>query len=319
MDLRQLRYFQAVAAAGRIGEAARQLGVSQPALSIALGKLEREVGVELLIRDHRGVQLTPAGRELLGAVEQATSVLEEGRLRIAGLADEPVGRFAIGCPHVLGSYFMPGFVGAFMAAYPRIDLVLWNGTSRQVEVAVLDREVQLGLVTHPLAHPDLVLVDLFHDQVALFADAAIISGERPLTWAAATKLVRARPLLYVPHVPQALEILTQLDTRGLAPSRRLECGDVQLVKELALAGTGVAILPRRVASHGQGSRLEALHPRLPSVADTIRLVYRADTQRTRAAGIVKEALVAHGRAIASEANQETNEPPKRQGPPVRPV
>jgi DNA-binding transcriptional LysR family regulator len=300
VDLRQLRYFQAVAAAGRIGEAARELGVSQPAVSIALGKLEREVGVDLVVRDHRGVQLTPAGRELLGAVEQAISVLEAGRLRIAGLAEEPVGRFAIGCPHVLGSYFMPGFVGPFLAAYPRIDLVLWNGSSRQVESAVLDREVQLGLVTHPLAHPDLVLVDLFHDRVALFAEASLLGGERPLGWSAATRLVRNRPLLYVPHVPQALEILTQLDTRGLAPPRRLECGDVQLVKELALAGTGVAILPARVAGHGQSGRLEALHARLPSVADTIRLVYRADTQRTRAATLVKDGLVAHGRAIAAE-------------------
>ncbi|HWM88317.1 MAG TPA: LysR family transcriptional regulator substrate-binding protein, partial [Kofleriaceae bacterium] len=201
-----------------------------------------------------------------------------------------------GCPHVLGSYFLPGFVGDFMTAYPRIDLVLWTGSSRQVEAAVIAREAQLGLVTHPLAHPDLVLVDLFADQVALFA---VLDGAEPLTWSAAVKQLRARPLLYVPHVPQALEIVNQLDARGLAPGRRLECGDVQLVKELALAGTGIAILPRRVAAHGQPGRLQALHPRLPSVADTIRLVYRGDAQRTRAATLVKDALVAHGRAVAA--------------------
>jgi len=301
VDLRQLRYFQAVAAAGGIGQAARQLGVSQPALSIALGKLEREVGVELLSRDHRGAKLTPAGRELLGAVEQAMNVLEQGRQRIAGLVDEPVGRFAIGCPLVLGSYFMPGLVGPFLAAHPRIDLVLWTGSSRQVEAAVLEREVQLGLVTHPLAHPDLVLVDLFRDHVRLFGDLAALAGgaERPLSWSAATRLLRARPLFYAPHVPQAVEILTQLDARGLAPARRLECGDTQLVKELALGGAGFAILPARVAAHGQPGRLEPLHGRLPSVADTIRLVFRGDAQRTRAAGLVKDALVAHGRAIAA--------------------
>ncbi len=296
MDLRQLRYFQAVAAAGRIGEAARKLGVSQPALSIAIGKLEREVGAELLVRDHRGAHLTPAGRELLDAVEQAIDVLEQGRQRIAGLEIEPVGRVAVGCPHVLGSYFMPGFVGAFLRDHPRIDLVLWTGASREVEAAVVAREVQFGLVTHPLSHPDLVLVELFRDQVALFADVGRAPA-RPLTWAAAVELLRGRPLLYVPHVPQAVEIVTQLDARGLAPARRLEVGDVQLVKELALAGTGVGILPRRVAVHGQAGRLESLHPRLPSVADTIRLVYRADAQRTRAATMVKDALVAHGRAI----------------------
>jgi DNA-binding transcriptional LysR family regulator len=297
MDLRQLRYFQAVAAAGRIGEAARQLGVSQPALSIALGKLEREVGAALLVRDHRGAQLTSSGRELLAAVEQAMAVLEEGRQRIAGLESEAVGRLAIGCPAALGSYFMPGFTASFLSTYPRIDLVLWTGSSREVEAAVLSRKVQFGLVTHPLAHPDLVLVDLFRDRVVLVTEG---TGEPSLSWSAAVKLLRGRALAYVPHVPQSIEIVTQLDERALAPTRRLECGDIQLLVQLALGGGLVAILPRRVAAHGGHGRLVPLHPRLPWVADTIRLVYRADAQRTRAAALVKDALVAHAGSMEEE-------------------
>ena len=299
MDLRQLRYFQAVAAAGRIGEAARQLGVSQPALSMALGKLEREVGALLLDRDHRGVQLTPAGRELLGAVEQAVNVLEDGRQRIAGLADQPIGRLVVGCPAALGSYFLPGLVGPLLAAYPRIELVLWTGSSRQVEAAVLEREVQLGVVSHPLAHPDLVLVDLFADEVRVVGDLAAPGADGPLSLSAAGRIVRGQPLLYAPHVPQALDIVTQLESRGYAPARRVEVGDVHLVVELARAGLGLAILPARVAGHGGGPPLAPIHPRLPSVADTIRLVYRGDTQRTRAATLIKDALVAHGRAVGA--------------------
>src|SRR5678816_198469 len=142
MDLRQLRYFQAVAHAGRISEAARQLGLSQPALSIALRKLEEEIGVPLFDRDHRGVHLTAGGRELLDAVGQATLLIERGRERIAGLENEPVGRFVLGCPQVLGAYFLPAFARAFLAAHPTIDLVVWCGPSRQVEARVLAREVQ---------------------------------------------------------------------------------------------------------------------------------------------------------------------------------
>ncbi|HKE15056.1 MAG TPA: LysR family transcriptional regulator [Kofleriaceae bacterium] len=297
MDFRQLRYFQAVAAAGRLGVAARQLGVSQPALSMALAKLEREVGASLLVRDQRGAHLTSSGRELLAAVAQAMDVLEQGRQRIAGLENEPVGRFAIGCPAALGSYFLPGFAAGFLGAHPRIDLVLTTAPSREVEAAVLAREVQLGLVTHPTAHPDLVLVELFRDQVELCAAAGDV-GDAPLGWPAAVALLRERPLAYAPHVPQSLEIVSQLDTRSIAAARRLEVGDVQLVAQLALAGGLVAVLPRRVAAHLGGGRLVAIHPRLPTVADTIRLVYRSDAQRTRAVGLVKDALVAHARAIA---------------------
>jgi DNA-binding transcriptional LysR family regulator len=293
MDLRQLRYLQAVAHSGRISEAARQLGLSQPALSISLRKLEQEMGVVLFDRDHRGVHLTASGRELLDAVGQATSLLERGRERIAGLENEPLGRFVIGCPHVLGSYFLPGFAAGFLDQHPKIDLVVWCGPSRQVEARVLAREVQFGLVTHPLSHPDLVLLELYRDEVALMTADPVPPG-----WAQAIAALRRRPLLYVPHVPQAMEIIDSLGARGLLPERRLEIGDVQLVRELTQAGVGTGILPRRVAAHGQPDRLRVVHPRLPTVADTIRLVYRADMHRTRAATLLKDAIAAHGRSMA---------------------
>jgi DNA-binding transcriptional LysR family regulator len=93
MDLRQLRYFQAVAAAGRITTAARELGITQPALSIALAKLEGELGVVLFDRDHRGVHLTESGRTLLEVVTQAMAIIEEGRQQLSGLENEPeIGR-----------------------------------------------------------------------------------------------------------------------------------------------------------------------------------------------------------------------------------
>jgi DNA-binding transcriptional LysR family regulator len=293
MDLRQLRYFQAVAHAGRISEAARQLGLSQPALSIALRKLEEEIGVVLFDRDHRGVHLTASGRELLDAVGQATLLIERGRERIAGLEHEPIGRFVLGCPQVLGAYFLPGFAGPFLEAHPKIDLVVWCGPSRQVEARVLGREVHFGVVTHPVTHPDLVLLELFRDEVALMASDAPAAG-----FAQAVAGLRKKPLLYVPHVPQAMEIIDLMAARGLLPERRMEIGDVQMVLELALAGVGAGILPRRVAAHGGRGRLQPVHPRFPTVADTIRLIYRADMHRTHAATLLKDALAAHGRAMA---------------------
>ncbi|HEY8145882.1 MAG TPA: LysR family transcriptional regulator [Kofleriaceae bacterium] len=293
MDLRQLRYFQAVAHAGRISEAARQLGLSQPALSIALRKLEEEVGVVLFDRDHRGVHLTASGRELLDAVGQATLLIERGRERIAGLEHEPIGRFVLGCPQVLGAYFLPGFASAFLEAHPKIDLVVWCGPSRQVEARVLGREVHFGVVTHPVTHPDLVLLELFRDEVALMASDPPASG-----FSQAVAGLRKKPLLYVPHVPQAMEIVDLMAARGLLPERRMEIGDVQMVLELALAGVGAGILPRRVAAHAGPGRLQPVHPRFPTVADTIRLIYRSDMHRTRAATLLKDALAAHGRSMA---------------------
>lgn len=301
MDLRQLRYFQAVAAAGRITSAARELGITQPALSIALGKLENELGVVLFDRDHRGVHLTESGRTLLEVVTQAMSLIEEGRQQLTGLENEPMGRFVLGCPSALGCYLLPVLLPGLIEAFPRVDLAIRAATSREIEAAVIGREVHFGLCTHSPQGGDLIMLDLFRDEVCVVAPAPPGSGaastRAPRSWGEATSLLRRSTLLYSGPMPQAAEILDELAGKSLLPARRLDCGDVHMVAEAALAGMGLAILPRRVATHRHGSRLTPLHPKLPAVTDTIRLVYRSDMHRTRAASLLTDAIVTKARAF----------------------
>jgi len=84
---------------------------------------------------------------------------------------------------------------------------------------------------------------------------------------------------------------------SLLPTRRLSCGDLELVKSLALEGVGPALLPRRVAAYGHPGRLVRLHEELPFIPDVISLVYRADMHRTKASVRLKDALVTHGRSL----------------------
>jgi DNA-binding transcriptional LysR family regulator len=302
VELTPLRYLQAVARTGRITEAARQLRVSQPALTVALQKLEAELDTTLLLRDRRGARLTQTGEQLLHYASEALALLELAERRIAGLETEDVGRFVLGCPEALGSYFLPGFVSRQHAAMPHVELVLSSRPSRAVEAAVLAREAHFGLVTHTVAHPDLVLVELFRDAV----DLMVLGSGEPLDWAQAIAALRHGPLLYVGHVPQAIEILDRLGERRLLPERQLECGHLELVKSLALAGEGVAILPRRVAEHGHPGKLRRLHPRLPFVPDVIRLAYRHDLHRTRAALRLKDAIVEHARVFSDRGGPRTS-------------
>lgn len=296
MDLRQLRYFQAVAAAGRITSAARELGITQPALSIALAKLESELGVVLFDRDHRGVHLTESGRMLLAVVTQAMSLIEDGRQQLSGLENEPVGRFVLGCPSALGCYLLPALLPGLIEAFPRVELAIRAGTSREIEAAVVGRELHFGLCTHSPQASDLVLLDLFRDEVCVIAPAPA-AQRAPRSWGEATALLRRSALVYASAMPQAVEILDELAARSLMPASRLDCGDVHMVAEAALAGMGLAILPRRVAAHRHGARLAPLHARLPTVSDTIRLVYRSDMHRTRAASLLSDALVTKARAF----------------------
>lgn len=295
MDLNHLRYFRTVAQYGSITAAARRLGISQPTLTVAVRRLEEQLKTTLLLRGRDGVTLTRTGQELLRHAEEILGLLDHMEQRIQGLETGEIGRFIIGCHESLGAYFLPAFMLDFMRAAPGIEVTLWNGTSAAVQEAVVGREVDFGIIVNPHPHPELVLVELFEDAMDLFVAAP--EGVAPLEREAAVARLREGPLVFAGRVSQCRDLIERLAREQLLPERLLSCGDLELVKSMALAGVGVALLPRRVAAYGQPGRLRRLHASFPFFPDTIVLAYRADLHRTRAAMRLKDAIVAHGQAL----------------------
>jgi DNA-binding transcriptional LysR family regulator len=293
--LEHLRYFQAVARCGSLSAAARVLHVSQPGLTAVIKQLEESFGTKLLVRLRTGVSLTSTGQELLRFANESLTRLEEMEHKIKGLECDEVGSFVIGCHESLGAYFLPQWMTRFLESNPKIQLSLSNAPSRAVLEATVDRTVHFGLVVNPEPHPDLVQVKLFRDAVDLFvlADGAPASGD--LT--AAKERLQRGPLVFAGRILQSQQIVDQLAAMDALPSRLLPCGDLELVKSFALAGLGVAVLPRRVARYCQDGRLRRLHPALPFIADEIHLLFRGDAHRTRAFVTTKDAIVAHGREL----------------------
>jgi len=293
--LEHLGYFQAVARCGSLSAAARILQVSQPGLTAVIKQLEESFGTKLLVRLRTGVSLTSTGEELLRFANESLARLEEVEHRIKGLESEEVGSFVIGCHESLGAYFLPQWMTRFLESNPRIQLSLSNASSRAVLEATVERSVHFGLVVNPDPHPDLVQMKLFRDAVDLFvlADGAPEAGDLE----AAKQRLRRGPLVFAGRIVQSQQIIDQLAALDALPPRLLSCGDLELVKSFALAGLGIAIIPRRVARYLQERKLRRLHPALPFVADEIHLLFRGDAHRTRAFVITKDAIVAHGRAL----------------------
>lgn len=291
MDLTQLRYFRTIAECGSMTAAARVLKVSQPTITVAVKNLEEELKTVLFTRNRSGVTLTSTGQALLRYADEVLHLVERAEQAILGLETEDAGRFVIGCHESLGAYFLPDFLLRLLEEAPRIEVTLWNGTSAAVEEAVLARQVDFGLVVNARQLSDLVIVDLFRDAVDVFVAAHLREKVE------AAELLRSRPLVFAGRIEQCRSIIEQLAAAGLLPSRLLSCGDLELTKSLALAGVGVALLPRRVAAYGQPGKLVRLDPSLPFFPDTISLIYRADLHRTRAATRLKDALVAHGKLL----------------------
>ncbi len=294
MHLAHLRYVQAIARHGSLSAAARALGVTQPTLTGAVKSLESELRTMVVHRGRDGVRLTAAGEALVRHAGEVLAAVERMEHEIRGLESDAQGRFVLGCHESLGAYFLPGFMREFMASSPRIELTLWNGTTAAVREAVLSREVHYGLLVNPIAHPDLVLVKLFHDAMDFF-----VCVDEPLLASREEALDRLRrgPLVYSGRVAQCQELIQRMAGENTLPARTLSCGDLELVKSLTLAGLGVGVLPRRVARYGQHDRLRRLHEALPHIPDTIYLAWREDLHRTAAAARVKDALVSYGRAM----------------------
>jgi DNA-binding transcriptional LysR family regulator len=145
------------------------------------------------------------------------------------------------------------------------------------------------------------MTELFDDAMDLFVEASVVprdvAGDSERSWAWAIEKLQQGPLIFAGRISQCQDLIDRLGTEHLLPVRRLSCGDLELVKSLALAGIGVCMLPRRVAAYGHEGKLVRLHQALPFFPDIISLVYRADGHRPRGGTYVKEALVAYGRKL----------------------
>jgi DNA-binding transcriptional LysR family regulator len=287
-----LAYFVKVVELESFTAAARALHISQPSLSVAIRKLEEELGTQLLVRRARGVSPTATGEALVRRARAVLQTLDEVRSEIDGLETAPRGTFTIGCHESLAAYFLPAFMSRFLARYPEIRLSLWNGNSREVEREVIRGAIDVGLVVNPEEHPDCVVQPLFDDWVGLVVAASTLATDPP----DARALIRSHPLVYVPALKQTQFILGSLAQRHIEPRQHLPCSSLELCKSLVLDGVGVGILPHRVATYNVAKDRVVALP-LEGFDDTVALVRRFDLHLTQAARILLDDLLAHGREM----------------------
>lgn len=181
MDLRQLRYFVAVCDEGGIRAAARRLYISQPQISQAVLRLESELGVQLMVRSARGIELTPEGRELaehgrdiLGRVDAARAALRQMSEQRSSTVRVGVLAGVLSAGELLGP-----ILAAWRAACPDVVLQVQELAFNDQAAAVLEGAVDLAVVRAPLSHPDLELTAIAAEPRVLMVGAGHeLAGER---------------------------------------------------------------------------------------------------------------------------------------------
>lgn len=174
MDLLHLRSLLAVSDRGAIGDAAKQLGISQPALTRRVHLLEEEFGTELIERSGRGIALTEVGRLVVGESRHLVERYEQLKEEVQRRVRLEAGVVRIGGGATAVSYVLPEAIGAFRKTWPDVRFDVKEAGSRDVEEAVRQETLELGLVTLPSGEKppeDLLVRSLFTDRIVLVAGA----------------------------------------------------------------------------------------------------------------------------------------------------
>src|SRR5439155_16957614 len=150
-DLRQLRYFIAVAERLHFGRAADALHISQPPLSRAIRALEERLGVVLFSRSRRRVELTPEGALLLEEARRLMTQVERVVLQLRGMASGEQGRLRIGFVSLADYGVLPGLLKAFKTARPGVTLALREMLSPEQAAALGAGELDFGLLLPPVS------------------------------------------------------------------------------------------------------------------------------------------------------------------------
>jgi DNA-binding transcriptional LysR family regulator len=168
MNLDHVRSFLEVIKRGSLSEAARGLGVSQPAVSNQIKGLERELGTELLIRGERGVvSLTAAGEVFLAFAEQVIATHEEMLQQLNHIKEEVSGELTIAASTTPGEFVLPQLLTDFQARYPQVEARVTIADTGDVVEKVLARECDIGFIGAPIERPRLTFVPLVKDEIVL--------------------------------------------------------------------------------------------------------------------------------------------------------
>ena len=244
MELRQLRQFVVLAEEHSFSAAALRLFVAQPALSVAIRKLEEEIDAQLFIRGSRGVHLTPAGEAVLQTARRcldcAQGIKEAARQATAGES----GTLHIGVGGSVTVRLLPALVRAFSPLYPRVRLELREGTNLELLSMVEAGTLDLGFVRVPVNRPadlQLQLVEEDHFCLALPRGHALAKQST-----IALKALEGEPFIgYAPSPVGGLHTAVShvLRYADVTPRITQEAVQVQTALGLVAIGLGITMVP----------------------------------------------------------------------------
>ena len=238
--LSQYRIFYEVARCGNISRAAKELYISQPAISKAIGKLEESLGTRLFLRNSRGVQLTPEGNVLFQHVAAAFDSLSRGEKELKRIHDFHIGQLKIGVSNTLCKYVLLPYLKSFVEKYPPVNITIESQSTAHTLEMLEARKIDIGLVAEPRARrglnftPVMEIHDGFVCTPAYMENLTLREGPAPDIFKTGNIMLLDRSNMSRKHLD------TYLSDRDIEVNQLLEVTDMALLIEFARIGLGIA-------------------------------------------------------------------------------
>ena len=296
MTLTELRYIVTLAQERHFGRAAEHCFVSQPTLSVAVKKLEEELGVALFERSKSTVQVTPLGEKIIA---QAQRVLEQASV-IKELASEGKDQLSsplrVGAIYTIGPYLFPHLVPILSQLAPKMSLYIEENFTGELRRKLRSGELDVIVVALPFNEPD-VLTKVMYDEpfeVLIPTDHAWIKHEAiEKEWLLKERLL----LLGEGHCfrDQILETCPALNVQLTNPTNTLiaEGGSLETIRHMVASGLGITILPKSATGtrHYESGMLESRPFTEPEPSRSVAIAWRTSFPRPKAIDALTNAIL----------------------------
>lgn len=277
-----IRYFLETIEAESISKGARNLGISQPSLSLAINRIEKFIGQPVFIRSRNGIQLTLEGKKLYQKSQFLMNAWADLRDQITSTSSIK-GKIIFGCHPEVAIDSLPLFLPKILTDNKDLEFEIKHDISRNITDDVINSKVDLGIVINPLKHQDLIIKELTQDEMSFWSSKKTSELNQ----------ISKDPIIICDtQLHQCQKLLKSLQ-RKTKVRQIINTPDLEVITSLTSSGCGIGILPSEVALREKRYQLKKING-FKGVKDLICLIYRVENKNnTILKYIVREITDSH--------------------------
>jgi len=304
LDLSQLEIFLSIAQEKSFSRAAEKMLRTQPAISIAIKRLEEELGESLFDRSSKSGTLTEAGKILFSYAQRLINLRDEAVSAIGELRGMYRGRLSIGANESTSLYLLPPLLLKYRAHHPKIKIEVFRNISERIPAEVLERNLDFGFLSFDPMHPALESLEVYRDELVLVV--------HPNHRLAKRKQVTVRELgdeHFIAHnvkTPARARIFELFAEHRTPLNISIELATLETIKDFVLLNAGVAILPRLVVKEVvKAGKLIEVPVKGMKIEKVLRLIYRREQTLSHAARSFLEIVKSNSRSSSPDTLLKT--------------